>query len=152
MANEAHQKYVERLLRIGESLGYVTATRFLKDPQGDAIWYVETSRHVHSRRRLPIVAFEVLCSETPKLIKGSIATLQHISASLGVLVIVNEEYAKKSQHYKSYDERTYPEYIKRKCREYARQSKLTSRIEVWDQNKVDSLFEKICDAKSQTSS
>ena len=141
-SNNKHEEYVDKILKIGKALGYQTSRRFSKDPQGDAIWFAEINKGVYSNGKLPIVAFEVLCSETPKLIKGSIATLQHISSSLGVLVIIDEEYARNSKNY-GYDEITYPEYIKRKSKQYSMGVKLTSRIEVWDQNKINILFHQI---------
>jgi len=144
VASKKHKEYIQKLMQIGKKLGYIASPRFSKDPQGDVIWYSVVNKKVYSDRKFPIIAFEVLCSETPKLIKGSIATLQHISPSLGVLVIIDEEYAKKSKYYQGYD---FLQYIKRKCREYTKGIKLTSRIEVWDQKKVDNLFEKTIDQK-----
>jgi len=139
VASKKHKEYIQKLMQIGNKLGYITSPRFSKDPQGDVIWFSIVNEKVYSGKKLPIIAFEVLCSETPKSIKGSIATLQHISPSLGILVVIDEEYAKKAKYYKGYD---FLHYIKRKCREYTKGVKLTSRIEVWDQKKVDKLFEK----------
>lgn len=145
MASSKHKEYVDKLLKLGKKLGYDVKPSYSKDPQGDAVWFQKVNDKIHTKGLLPVVAFEVLCSETPKSIKGSIATLQHISPALGVLAIIDSEYAKKAKHYPSYTEVTYPEYIKKKAKEYAEGVSLTSRIEIWDQKKIDKLYDLIVD-------
>ena len=69
-------------------------------------------------------------------------TLQIIGPALGILVIVEEEYARRAQELVNYDAETYPEHIKEVAQELCSGAKLFSRIEVWGEEKVEQLYRK----------
>ena len=148
MSSEKHEEIREKLLQIGEALGYESRSSFRKDAMGDAIWLDRKGKRF-AGRSLPTVAFEVLTFETAREIRDCIMTLQIIGPALGILVIVEEEYARRAQELVNYDAETYPEHIKEVAEELCSGAKLFSRIEVWDQEKVEQLYRKHVEERLQ---
>jgi hypothetical protein len=144
-----HSEYQNKLLEIGKKLGYEVKKLFSRDAQGDVTWFVKMDKKIASKGILPLVSFEILSSELLKGMRGSIATLQRISPALGVLVVLEDEYARKAKDFKTYNETTYPKYIKEKAEEYARGVEFTCRIEVWGQKEVDELYNRLVTISNQ---
>lgn len=133
-----HQEYQTKLLQIGEALGYESRRSFRKSAMGDAVW-LERMSAKYARTLLPVAAFKVLSFETGKEIREALMTLQVISPALGVLVVVEEDYARRAQELKKYDAETYPQHIRRLAERIKRGVELTFRVEVWGQKDVDRL-------------
>ena len=136
-----HLEYQEKLLEIGEAMGYDCRPSFRKSAMGDAVW-LESASGKYARELLPIVAFKVLCFETGKEIREALMTLQAISPALGVLVVVEEEYARRAKELKRYDAQTYPKHIRRLAEKLKSGMELIFRVEVWGQEDVDRLHRK----------
>ena len=134
-----HQEYQTKLIEIGEALGYDSRRSFRKNAMGDAVWLEQMSAK-YARTTLPIAAFKILCFETGKEIREGLMTLQVISPALGVLVVIEEEYARRAQELKKYDAETYPQHIRRLAERIKRGVELTFRVEVWGQAEVDRLY------------
>ena len=81
MPSEKHEEMREKLLQIGEALGYECRSSFRKDAMGDAIWLDRKGKRF-AGRSLPIAAFEVLTFETAREIRDCIMTLQIIAPAL----------------------------------------------------------------------
>jgi hypothetical protein len=132
-------EYQNKLVEIGEALGYASRRSYRKNAMGDAVWLERTSAK-YARSMLPVAAFKVLCFETGKEIQEALMTLQVISPALGVLVVVEEEYARRAKELKKYDAETYPQHIRRLAERIKRGVELTFRVEVWGQADVDRLY------------
>lgn len=133
-----HREYQKKLLEIGEALGYESRRSFRKSAMGDAVW-LEPASAKYARALLPVVAFKVLSFETAKEIREALMTLQTISPALGVLVVLEEDYALRARDLKKYDENTYPQHIRRLAERIKRGLELIFRVEVWGQEDVDRL-------------
>jgi len=84
-----HEEYVRKLEEIGKKLGFKIKKR-TPIGQADCIWVKE----IPNLGDIPIVAFEVICSEGQKELKGSFANMLAIRPSLAIFVIVREEVMK----------------------------------------------------------
>jgi hypothetical protein len=82
-AGHADAQYVFE--RIGRAGGYVTRRTWNTDLPTDGVWLLRDTASFGVT--LPIAALEVVVSEGPKSIKGSIDTLAEVSPAVGVLVI-----------------------------------------------------------------
>lgn len=134
-----HQEYQSKLVQIGEALGYQSRRSFRKYAMGDAVWLERTSAK-YARAILPIAAFKVLCFETGSEIREALMTLLAISPALGVLVVIEEEYARRAKELKNFDAQSYPLHIRRLAERIKRGVELTFRVEVWGQADVDRLY------------
>jgi hypothetical protein len=130
--------YQQKLLEIGEALGYRARRSFKKSAMGDVVWLERRSKH-YTSKPVPVVAFEILSFEVGKEIRDCVMTLQTISPALGVLVIIEEAYAKLATRFKRYDETTYPQHIRKTAQKLADGIALSLRVEIWDESKVDRL-------------
>lgn len=75
--------------QLGRSLGFEVRRSFSQDLPTDGVWFLASAFPVVSK--LPYVALEVVVSESPKSLRGSITTLEQVSPSLGVLLIQEDE-------------------------------------------------------------
>lgn len=148
MTSTVHREVQRKLLAIGEALGYRCRPSFKKHAMSDAVWLDGRSRR-YTGEMLPVVAFEILSFETKKEIMDCIMTLQAISPALGVLVVIEEEYAQRAEGLVTYDAKSYPAHIRAMAEELSQGIALVSRIEVWDQRKVDRLYAKYVEARLQ---
>ncbi|MFH1006199.1 MAG: hypothetical protein V1800_01690 [Candidatus Latescibacterota bacterium] len=139
MTSAVHREIQRKLLAIGEALGYRSRRSFKKHAMGDAVWLDGRSKR-YAQEMVPVAAFEILSFETKKEMVDCIMTLQSISPALGVLVVLEEEYARLAEGLITYDAKSYPAYIRAMAEELSRGIALISRIEVWDQAKVERLY------------
>ena len=130
-----------KLMEIGDALGYETRRSFKKSAAGDAVWLDHRGGRIGTDS-LPVVAFKILTFETAKEIREAIATLQAISPSLGVLVVVEEAYAERGRLLKRFDSESYPEHILQIAKGLADGIGLTFRVLVWRDRDVEALFSK----------
>jgi len=146
MAENRHEEYRRKILQIGESLGYRVRRSFSKHSRGDAVW-IDPRSLKFSGRGLPVVAFEILTFELYREIKDCIMNLQSISPALGVLVVIEDEYAERSRKLVRYDRESYPEHIKRVAKKLSEGISLSCRIEVWGQGDVDELYSRYVEGR-----
>jgi len=146
MPSTVHREIQRKLLAIGEALGYRSRRSFKKHAMGDAVWLDGRSKR-YTGEMLPVAAFEILSFETKKEILDCIMTLQSISPALGVLVVLEEEYAQRAEGLITYDAKSYPAHIRAMAEELRRGIALISRIEVWDQVKVERLYVKYVEGR-----
>ena len=135
------QAYQDKLIEIGEALGYETRRSYKKSAAGDAVWLDRRGGRVWTES-LPVVAFKLLTFETTKEIREAIATLQAISPSLGVLVVIEEAYAERGRLLKRFDTETYPDHIRQIARGLAEGIGLAFRVDVWTDKEVNALYQK----------
>ncbi len=94
-----------------------------------------TTRNTNFPSRLSSCPFE-----TEKEIREALSTIQAISPSLGVLVVLEEAYAERGKGLKTFTEETYPVHIRETAQRLAKAASLTSRIGVWGQEDVDAIY------------
>tara|TARA_A100001037_G_C15132481_1_gene629387 strand:- start:1137 stop:1580 length:444 start_codon:yes stop_codon:yes gene_type:complete len=135
------QAYQDKLIEIGEALGYETRRSYKKSAAGDAVWLDRRGGRIWTES-LPVVAFKLLTFETTKEIREAIATLQAISPSLGVLVVIEEAYAERGRLLKRFDTETYPDHIRQIARGLAEGIGLAFRVDVWTDKEVNALYQK----------
>src|SRR5262249_25138971 len=82
--HRAAQKLFEAL---GRSQGFEPARTYSPKLPTDGVWFHKGG----VIGALPVVAIEVVVSESPKLMKGSVRTLELVSPALGVLLLEDEE-------------------------------------------------------------
>ncbi|NOU99490.1 hypothetical protein [Paenibacillus planticolens] len=71
--------------RLGESLGYRASKIYTPNCPTDGVWF---GRHPFDRtREVPVLAIEVLVSESLKIIRGSIRTLERVSPQIAILLL-----------------------------------------------------------------
>lgn len=104
-----HSECVGELIAIGNSLGFhaTGSSRGKMYHMGnpDCVWYYKGQGARALRkiakgdryRYLPIIAFEVAASEKPKILRGSLVTLQLTNAAASIIVLLGG-----SLEYKSY--------------------------------------------------
>lgn len=133
------QTYQTKLMELGHAMGYETRRSFKKSAMGDAVW-LDRRGLKYTEDDLPVVAFKLLTFETEKEIREGLSTIQAISPSLGVVVVLEDAYAERGRRLKRYTEKTYPIHIRETAQKLADAASLTSRIDVWEQADVDSLY------------
>ena len=88
----AHKEAQNQFEQIGISRGFKVKKIFTREIPTDGVWFYKEKIVDLS---LPIVALEVAVSESAKLLKGSLMTLQEVSPSLGILVLHDKEMRRK---------------------------------------------------------
>jgi len=144
MAHERHNEIVRMLMEMGEKLGFDSSGRTMGDlyklASADCVWYYPKDSDPQSifadfayqdkHDKVPFVAFEVAYSEKEKALRGSLASLQILGASVSVIVL-----AGKSKEYK--------EYLNELMKKFA-----LNRVVVWDDNKVYEWYSRIVKRRS----
>jgi hypothetical protein len=74
---------------MGRVLEYTVSKTWTRDLPTDGVW-LSGPGHI-GIGRLPVVALEVVVTESPKQVRGSIATLTAVSPALGILLLQEEE-------------------------------------------------------------
>lgn len=74
---------------LGRRYGYEVRRSYSKCLPTDGVWY--TDRQFGALPPVPVVAIEVVVSESRKSIRGSVVTLELVSPALGILLIHEEE-------------------------------------------------------------
>ena len=88
-----HRRAQDMFLEIGTRHGFDVRRSFAVAFPGDGVWVLPRAHGQFAG--LPVVALEVVVSETPKTVLGSIATLERIGPSLGVLLIHEVEIGRR---------------------------------------------------------
>ena len=79
-------------LDIGRAMGHDVQRTFSISQPGDGVWLEERSGITQG---LPLAAIEVLVSESPKAICGSIHRLEAISPALGIILVQEDEITRR---------------------------------------------------------
>ncbi|MCH2665165.1 hypothetical protein MK139_12580 [bacterium] len=140
------QAYQAKLMEIGDALGYETRRSYKKSAAGDTVWLDRRGERIGTES-LPVVAFKLLTFETAKEIREAIATLQAISPSLGVLVLIEQAYAERGRLLKRFNAKTYPGHIRHIAKGLADAIGLTFRVSVWTDEEVLDLYAKEVEAR-----
>jgi len=145
MASKEHNQIVRMLIQIGKSLGFDSAGRTMGKlynlASADCVWYYPEKFDSKSKSifayfarqdkydKIPLVAFEVAYSEKEKNLRGSLASLQILGASVSIIVL-----AGKSMDYESY--------LKELIKKFA-----LNRVIILDEKKVREWHTKIVNGK-----
>ena len=140
------QTYQAELIEIGDALGYESRRSYKKSAAGDTVWLDRRGSRI-GMESLPVVAFKLLTFETAKEIREAIATLQAISPSLGVLVVIEEAYAERSRILKRFDAESYPSHILDIAKGLAAGIALMFRVSVWSGHDVRDLYRREVDGR-----
>lgn len=74
---------------LGRKLGFEVARSFSKTLPTDGVWFPDDRAGRFGQ--VPVVAIEVIASESRKTIRGSLMTLEMVSPALGILLVHEEE-------------------------------------------------------------
>jgi hypothetical protein len=74
---------------LGRRYGYEVRHSYSKSLPTDGVWYM--GQQFGALPPVPVVAIEVVVSESSKSIRGSVVTLELVSPALGILLIHEEE-------------------------------------------------------------
>ena len=84
-----HREAQDMFLDVGQVLGYTARRAFSSTDPSDGVWVMSDRGGLTAG--LPVAAIEVLVSESPKAISGSIHRLESISPALGIVLLHEEE-------------------------------------------------------------
>jgi len=134
-----HGEYVRKLREIGERLGFYTAGVKTRLGVLDCVWRLKGNiRLPQVEDNLPIAAFEVICSEEQKAIRGSTLNMIAAKPSLAVFVLVKEGILQKRFR------DTTPEQWLRRIETFVDKIKQSFsgilRIAIWNEEDVDKLY------------
>tara|TARA_Y100000590_G_scaffold207813_1_gene235382 strand:- start:3822 stop:4256 length:435 start_codon:yes stop_codon:yes gene_type:complete len=82
-----HKEAQNMFLALGEMNGYQTRRTYTPKFPTDGIWL----KHDRLFGDIPFAAIEVIVSESPKTIRGSIATLEFVSPAIAIILIQDQE-------------------------------------------------------------
>ncbi len=85
---QGHREAQEMFIDIGLAMGHQVRRTFSSSQPGDGVWIDERPGLLQG---LPLTAIEVLVSESPKAICGSIHRLESISPVLGIILVHEDE-------------------------------------------------------------
>ncbi len=91
---QGHRTAQDQFLAIGARHGYRTRRSFSQQFPSDGVWLTPPA-HGAVVGGLPVAALEVVVSESPKTILGSIAVLERIAPALGVVLLHEEEITRR---------------------------------------------------------
>lgn len=89
----AHQEAQRHFAEIGRALGYGYRKTWSRGAPTDGVWLSRPPNL--NGEELPIAAIEVAASESPKSLRGSVATLCHVSPALGIVLLHDEEIVRR---------------------------------------------------------
>jgi len=145
MRDRIHEQYVEKLKEIGEKLGFDTQGVSTNLGRLDCIWRLKDIELPHVKENIPVVAFEVICSEGQKELKGSVSTLISAKPSLAVFVLIRDEIKKHPRGNTSPAEwlKRIENFVKKLEEDYAGILRIVDRHE----DDVDKLYSRIIENK-----
>lgn len=94
MVRQGHKRSQDQFLELGKCHGYDVRRSFSTQFPSDGVWLTAPT-HGDVFGGLPVMALEVVVSESPKTILGSIAVLERIAPSLGVILLHEDEIARR---------------------------------------------------------
>lgn len=88
-----HKEAQEMFLNLGKAKGFIVSKTFSKELPTDGVWFI---KHPLDETNVPFVAIEVIASETPKQIIGSIGILKQVKPMIAIVLLHESEMARKS--------------------------------------------------------
>lgn len=134
-----HEEYVQKLRDIGKTLRF--DTRGLKTNLGilDCVWRLKDTR-LQRLMHMPLVAFEVICSENQKAIRGSFANMLAAKPALAVFVLVRDGIVQSTKTKQ-------PEKWFNRIQGFVEKLRIDFsgilRMDVWNEDDVDEMYSKI---------
>lgn len=136
-----HERECVALESIGRKLGFDVGGYKTDLGTLDCVWRVKYKELPLLAQNLPLIVFEVICSENQKAMRGSISNMLVAKPSLAVFVLVEKEIKKQRGT-------TSPDMWLKRIHNYAKKIKESykgiMRIDIWTDKDVDRLFRKIC--------
>lgn len=133
-----HDKYVRKINEIGKELGFETGG--LRTDLGilDCIWRLNDTRLL-KLKFMPLVTFEVICSENQKALRGSFLNMLAMKPALAVFVLVEEGIRQSDKQN--------PEKWLKRVRKFVEKLKGTFsgilRIDIWFEKDIEEIYSKI---------
>jgi hypothetical protein len=90
---QGHREAQARFLELGDALGYRVRKTYSSRWPTDGVWFSRSTDPIV--KPLPLVAAEVIVSEGAKTIRGSVGVLEAVSPSLGVLILQDDDIARR---------------------------------------------------------
>lgn len=142
-----HGEYVQKLKEIGEKLGF--ATGGLKTGLGtlDCIWRLKDTRLLRLKF-IPLVTFEVICSENQKAIRGSFLNMLAMKPALAVFVLVKKGIKQHSRKEPEKWLKRIQTFVKKLERDFFG----ILRIAIWEEDDVDKMYLEIVKKEHNESS
>lgn len=136
---ELHNSYVKKLTEIGDKLGFATTPRKTSLGYLDCVWRIRNQKLPKVNENLPMVAFEVVCSEKQKSLKGSMSNLIVAKPSLAIFCLIHEG-IKKSVKEGNPDDwlNGVEKYVEKMQQEFGG----IIRIAVWNETEIDNLYDR----------
>ena len=139
-----YERHCAALSLIGRELGFDVGGYKTELGTLDCVWRVKRVKYKDLpllAQNLPLIVFEVICSEDQKGMRGSISNMLVAKPSLAVFVLVEKEIRKQRGA-------TSPDMWLKRIQNYAKKIKESykgiMRIDIWTDEDVDRLFRKIC--------
>ena len=136
-----YERHCAALSLIGTELGFDVGGYKTDLGNLDCVWRVKYKQLPPLAQNLPLIVFEVICSENQKAMRGSISNMLVAKPSLAVFVLVEKEIRKQRGA-------TSPDMWLKRIQNYAKKIKESykgiMRIDIWTDEDVDRLFRKIC--------
>jgi hypothetical protein len=89
----SHRQAQDLFLALGNHRGFSVRRQYSKSYPTDGVWLTSLGRE--EGVEVPVAAIEVVCSESPKTILGSVATLITVSPSTGIVLLHEEEISRR---------------------------------------------------------
>lgn len=89
-----HKHSQQIFFEMGKILGYKPKKSFTAELPTDGIWTVQHPLNLMDK--LPVAAIEVVVSESPKTIRGSVRTLEDVSPLLAIILIHEGEITRRN--------------------------------------------------------
>jgi len=89
----SHKEIQDYFQKLGAKLGYTVKRRYSYQYPTDGVWFIP--HPLNPAEVVPLVAIEVIVSESSKTIKGSIRTLEAVSPSVAILLIHEVEFLRR---------------------------------------------------------
>src|SRR5262245_12601619 len=89
----SHRQAQEMFLELGRLQGFAVRRQFSIAYPTDGVWLTKAGHGEEAG--LPIAAIEVVVSESPKTILGSIATLENVSPAIAIVLVHEDEISRR---------------------------------------------------------
>ena len=143
-----HNQNMEKLKKIGTALGFDTDSHgSLKTPIGnlDCAWRIKNLKLPNINGPIPFAAFEVICSEDRKQLKGSVLNLISSKSSLAVLCLIRKEIKKPWDGCKDKEPEKWLITIENLVEKLQKEFSGITRILIWNEEDIDDLYRREID-------
>ncbi|MCA0985147.1 hypothetical protein LCL89_14035 [Halobacillus yeomjeoni] len=132
-----HKLSQERLLKLGEEMNFIVKKTFSQSLPTDGVWLIKNPLLISEF--IPFLAVEVIVSESPKTIRGSIKTLEQVKPTIAVVFIHEGEIVARWARQKM-DAQQIHEKIKSLYNFLEKERLISSvRLEIWNEDRLSHL-------------